>query len=173
MSFQPIIKNQKKYFTDQAGQSLLEITVSVGLILVIVTGLMLSTINGLKNSQFAQNQTLATKLAQEGIEKVRSIKDQDCPIFINGTQPYYWYDKNPKIWNFSIPLQRKFRIPPSSCSLTEISVTDTTEEIQGKFLRSIYIQDDSSVDIKKVTSEVIWIDYSGNHSSKLTTFLTN
>ena len=56
------------------GQSLLELVVSVGLLVVVVTALAVTMINGLRNSQFSQNQSQATKLAQEGLDGVKNVK---------------------------------------------------------------------------------------------------
>ncbi len=68
----------------QKGQSLLEIVTLTGVILAVVTGLTITVINGLKNSQFSQNQTQATKLAQEGLEEVRTIRDRNWMVCIQG-----------------------------------------------------------------------------------------
>src|SRR5258708_4225759 len=101
MHLQQPVKESRKYqlsrFSNlatchfQIGQSLLEVVVLIGLALVIVTGLTVVTINGLKNTQFSQNQAQATRFAQDAVDCVRSIKDTNKPITIGGS-PYYWYD---------------------------------------------------------------------------------
>src|SRR5436190_1935218 len=82
------------------GQSLLEIVVTLGLGLIIITGISIVAINGLKNSQFSKNQAVATKLAQEGLERVRQIRSQNCPTSIASTN-IPWYNAGTTIYGNS------------------------------------------------------------------------
>jgi DNA-binding NarL/FixJ family response regulator len=46
----------------------------MGVAIIVVGALTFATIASLRNAQFSQNQAQATKLAQEGLEKVKSLK---------------------------------------------------------------------------------------------------
>ncbi len=158
---------QIKLKNNEYGQSLLEITISLGLAMIIVTALTLTTINGLKNSQLSQNQLQATKLAQEGLEKVREARDKNCEFTIS-TKKYNWYgpDDVEKIWSITTSAV-KLKINTSACTLTESS-TDITD---GKFTRVITMSNDAKN--ATFTSIVTWNDFSGPHNSTVTTVLSN
>ena len=63
------------------GQSLIEVLASISVILLVIVGIVLATVFAIKGSAFSKNQALATKYAQEGMEKVRSDRDQDPETF--------------------------------------------------------------------------------------------
>ena len=52
---------------------------------IVVGALVFAIIASLRNAQFSKNQSQATKLAQEGIEKVRSARDRGETIGGNFT----------------------------------------------------------------------------------------
>ena len=69
------------------GQTLLELIVVVTVGIVIVAALTFIIIFSLRNADLAKNQTQATKLAQEAVEKVRSIRDTDGGVtFVAATK---------------------------------------------------------------------------------------
>ena len=155
------------------GQTLLELVVSLGLGLIVVSALVITTTSGLKNSQFSQDQAKATELAQEGLESVRTIADRNCKVVIGGNT-YYWYNKAPLIWdnlhqlvggpNFGFSTSPD----PAVCSLTEVS--PPFELVDNRFRRHINLVRLGS-DIR-VTAVVTWSDFSGSHNSSLITILS-
>jgi hypothetical protein len=203
----------------EAGQTLLEIVVMIGVILVIVSGLTITVVNGLKNSQLSQNQAQATKLAQEGIEKVKTIKANNWNVCSKVSEILFlvtWAD----IWTTgpmgsrstntcravtgvganstcSFKLNSDSVPPPTSvpCNTilggsipnTPIWLTSTSEISPGPeiiketpFTRLIYIEDyDDGTgnanlpNLKRVTSQVKWTDYSGEHVTNLSTIIAN
>ncbi len=179
------------YFKNYRAESLLEITIAMSLALIIITAVATTTLNGLKNSQLSQNQVQATKLAQEGLEKVKYIRGRNCPIEkISGsvTTQYSWFGdaadedtttdpNNPKliIWNHSFSVGETFEVDTSACKIVE-KPTDpiTSTTTATKFTRVIKIEDESVSNpaIKKITSVVSWTDFTGSHESKLITVLT-
>jgi len=57
--------------------------------IVIIGGLVAAVIVAVKNAQFARNQALATKYANEGMEKIRSYRDQTAwAVFKRGCGSY-------------------------------------------------------------------------------------
>lgn len=158
------------YLKNQKGQNLIEIVVMLGVLMVVLSSVVIVTVNGLKNSQFAKNQLLATKLAQEGIDNIKLAKSKNCQITFNSTN-YNWYDSN-TIWAVSIMAETAYSVNLNNnpCMVTG------NDSISGgftQFTRSISLIDYGSTSTKRVTSEVKWNDFSGTHSSKIVTLISN
>ena len=66
-------------FNDK-GQSLMELVVVLAVMIFVISALTFATIASLRNAQFSQNQAQATKLAQEGMERVRTSRDRNANI---------------------------------------------------------------------------------------------
>lgn len=71
---------QAKRTNNQLGQTLIELVIVIAVLVLIIGALVSATIASLRNAQFSNNLTQATKLAQEGIEKVRSSRDRNKTI---------------------------------------------------------------------------------------------
>lgn len=169
------------------GQSLLELVIALGLLTVVITVLAIATVNGLKNSQFSKNQAQATKLAQEGMEKIRTIRGRNytvCgPVGVTSWAALYTVSTSlcSSAPECTYVLQNMSQAAASPCTSTEywlnsaaalaserINVDNTT------FERQIKVRDyQSDITQKEVTVMVSWTDISGQHSSKLTTILVN
>lgn len=159
----------------QSGQAILEIIIVSGLAIAIITAITITTLTGLRNSQFSQNQAQATKLAQEGLEAVRVIKENNCPV-VTGAN-YYWSNTSsgPLVWDpgfTSDSLSFRYTltsiVPTSPNCRLYVAVP---EIIADRFTREIKILDDGT-NQKKITSKVKWKDASGEHESFLVTFVT-
>lgn len=137
----------RNFSLGENGNSLLEVLVAATVGVLVVTALTFATIFSIRNARFAQNSAQATKLAQEGLEKVRTQRDRRI---IN-------------LWSMTCPC--RFNL---SGTLVE-AAADIFEEIPP-FKRQI-LTEDPRADQKKVTSRVIWQDFAGEHESKLTTIL--
>ena len=163
-------------FNSQTGQALLEITIASGLAVLVISAITVTTIVGLRNSQFAQHQVQATKFAQEGLELVRTIKNRNCPINASNGVAYYWTDNLSLIWGNQgdITIQNDIYMPALSptCHLQSTTVPNT-ETLNTRFKRVIQLSPLVPVDNTKikVTSIVTWTDYSGSHQSELVTVL--
>ncbi|KKQ78266.1 MAG: hypothetical protein US99_C0027G0005 [Candidatus Daviesbacteria bacterium GW2011_GWF2_38_6] len=62
------------------GQTLIEVIVVAMVGILVVTALTFAVIFSLRNASFAKNQSQATKLAQEGIERVRGLRDRNGAV---------------------------------------------------------------------------------------------
>lgn len=62
----------KKFY--QKGQSLFEVIVALGVAIVVISALVRVTTISIANASFSRNQSLATKYAQEAMEKIRAYK---------------------------------------------------------------------------------------------------
>lgn len=179
------------------GQSLMELVVVIAVIIIVIGALVFATIASLRNAAFSQNQAQATKLAQEGLEWVRTGRDRNVCIrglidsvkSWNGNSSDNSCSGNGGIWEYSIfgDCERNqgdivgkcyFNIS-SNGALQNIGFQkadfpeSSAEVIAGGFKRAIILSDDeaSSETVKKVTAIVKWVDFSGSHESKLTTIL--
>lgn len=160
------------------GQSLLEIIVILGVIMVVVIGLVVVAVNSLRNSQLAKNQIQATLFAQQAIDNVRTIKGSNCPLKYSGTD-YSWVGSTGNVvWinRESLAGLYKTRLDASNCWLEAVLAE---EEIAGtSFKRKIEIAKDaggigdsgsSGITVKAIVS---WNDLSGPHQSMISTILT-
>ena len=66
-----------KKLTNEKGQALLEIVVALAVVVIVVSALVKLITISIKNASFARNESLATKYAQEAIEKVRAYRDEN------------------------------------------------------------------------------------------------
>lgn len=168
----------KNYFS-QKGQSLLEIAVSIGLVALIITILTITTINGLRNSQFAKNQVLASSYSQQGVELIKVMRQKDCQVTTTAGTVYKWFNDtagNPIIWNTSSDTtfdvnNGNFFVPnPTTCILTQQALAESLEN--GLFTRTTKLER-ISVGVIRVTVIVSWNDFSGPHETKNVSLVTN
>jgi len=59
------------------GQSLIEMVVAIGVVMIIIVALVAVATISVRNANFSRNQSLATKYAQEGIEEARRLRDEE------------------------------------------------------------------------------------------------
>jgi type II secretory pathway pseudopilin PulG len=170
----------------QTGQTLVELVISITLIVLIITAVTILTVNGLKNSQLSRNQVQATKLAQEGIEKMRTLRDSNqtvCGWSTNTTAV-----SSTGLWGTVCPAgcQYSFQFLNGTCGSTAVTApwikftsTPETVSIGGvNFQRTITVTDGKDLtntvnaNVKEITVTVSWKDSSGSHSSKVSSILT-
>lgn len=136
------------------GQSLLEALVAMAVAILIVGGLVVAVIVAVRNAQFAKNQTLATKYANEGMEWIRSERDTDWTIFAARSGPPpggTTYCLNNLSWA-SLP-----------CSFSLANNTFKREAVL------ITREADRKIEAKVTVS---WTDPAGPHKSELTSYFT-
>lgn len=69
----------------ESGQSLIEVLAALAVVILVVLALVMVVTTSIRNATFAKNQSLATKYAQEAIEKVRAFRDEDPDSFFAGS----------------------------------------------------------------------------------------
>lgn len=158
------------------GQTLLEVIVTSAVGILVVSALTFAVIFSLRNASFAKNQAQATKLAQEGLEIVRSLRDRDGAILyiVDPRPPPVQVDKFSGLWGISFSC-------PATCYFYFFSgiltggTASNSETVSGNFQRQFQIEEEGSDPSaqKKVTAVVRWSDFAGEHQSKLTTVLRN
>ena len=72
------------------GQSILEAIILVAIVVVFVTGVLVSLTVVRTSSQYAKRRSVATQYAQEAMETLRGLRDSKYSKFINllGNSPY-------------------------------------------------------------------------------------
>lgn len=164
---------------NQKGQNLLELIVVIAVTIIVVTALVFATLSSLRNAQFAQNQSQATKLAQEWIETIKIYRDKDEPIVMLETQQTWNEFLESSISNlgdtycYFIIKNNQLQFA-NACigQLENVSLFGTNSETteDGIFERYILVSN-NGVNQKRFTVVARWKDFSGTHESKLTTIL--
>jgi len=60
------------------GQSLIEVAIAVGVAVIIIGALVSLAVSATHSSRFARDHTQAAKLANEGLENVRRVRDSSA-----------------------------------------------------------------------------------------------
>jgi Tfp pilus assembly protein PilV len=165
-----------KHITNQKGQSLIEVVIALSIAIIVAVAFTNVTITSVRNAQFAKNQNLATKYAQQTIEYLRAIRDQDRVISASPVEN--WSD----LWEVNLGTTGQcYNLDKSNIQLTEAVSCTTDAVIQDKsgtdtmFMRRIKISDDGTVagkDRKTIDITVYWNDSKGQHSAVVSTYLT-
>lgn len=169
---------------NEKGQSLIEVLVVLVLAAMMIVALITIVLVSLKNAQFAQNQTKATKLAQDTIDNIRILRDnnQNKSLLPNDS----CFDQ---LWNTG---STDFGCGGGDdCYYGLVTFLDPPllrlrrealafkENLGDGFLRQIKVtQDDvsnpddglSPGEVKLVV-EISWTDSTGEHKSNLETYL--
>jgi len=160
--------------TNEKGQSLIEVLVVGVISAIMIIALIVIILNSLKNAQFAQNQTMATKYAQDAIDKIRILRDgnkEGSLLPISGSSSCF-----KELWNstsgtdFDCTPDCYYQLNTGS-ALQRISTSEVN--LTGGFSRQVKVnQDHDFPDEAMVTVTISWTDSSGAHSSILDTIIT-
>lgn len=124
--------NRKKIYV---GQSLVESVITLGVVILLVTGLVIGTTSALSYAQDSRMRSLATQYAAEGLEIARRERDAGWTAFARSG---------------SFCVDETALIPSEPCQL-----------IGGRFTRMLtYTPDTSTTEVHQVivTSVVYWVD---------------
>lgn len=159
------------------GQSLMELVVVIAVMVIVVAALAFATIASLRNANLAKNQAQATKLAQEGLEKIRSLRDRNTEsiIYTDSTHPNKFSD----LWAITFKCQDDpqncyFIFNSNTSGLIGNKTVTSFEDVSQfpNFQRQVQIEDEGDgTTQKKITVIVKWSDFAGAHESRLTTIL--
>ena len=141
-----IIKHmfQKKTFK---GQSLVESVVTLGVVVLLVTGLIVGTTSSLKYAQSSRSRNVATQYASEGLELARKERDNGWIAFARSGI---------------------FCVGPNGTIPTEPCVL-----LDGQYTRTLTYTYDAVAGAVVVQAEVAWIEGGTKKTITLQTTLTN
>ncbi len=143
------------------GQTIIEVIVVIGIVVVLTTGLIAGTTSSLKSAQSDRSRSEAVKYAQEGIEVARQLRDENWDTFFSYGGSVYCLGSDAK-GNTNFVVSTGGQCP------TNIMMQDGTLSI---FTRSVQFawQGNSGMQI------VVTVSYPENSQTKnvqLTTYLT-
>ncbi len=65
-----------KIFSTHEGQTLVEVLVAIAIVTLVLVAIVSRSVEAVRNANYARNQVLATRFAQEGIEWARRERDR-------------------------------------------------------------------------------------------------
>lgn len=140
----------KPRLTKQQGQSLVEVVVAVGVVVILVTGLIVGTTSALKTSQYGRSKSQAIKYAQEAMELTRQLRNNGWATF--AARSGLWCLDKVGAW-----IQGA-----GTCPLN----------IDNLFTRSATFTWNVGSSRMEVVVNVSWSDGGGLHNTQLTTYFT-
>lgn len=147
------------------GFSLVEIILAVALFTIFITGIVTLVLQGFSSNQLGNEQTIANQYSSEGLEAVRSIRNQDYSNLINTVGSGITRNAG-NVWQLSGAnniLDKYTRI---------ITIGDVNRDVSGNIVPAPTGTPDS--DTKKITSTTFWtVVGARNNSIALTSYLTN
>jgi len=84
----------------QGGQTLMEVLLAFGVLMLTVSAVMLGVVASLSNAQYTKNQSLANLYAQEGMAVVRQIRDSSWNNFCSYGNVNYCLPQNNRIVDY-------------------------------------------------------------------------
>lgn len=137
----------------QTGQSVVEMLMVLGLVAILVTSIVAGTTRSLISQRRSMDKDTAVKLAQSGMEIIRSLRDTDWDTFRNTTGT----------WCFSgTSLESVY---------DEDAFLDCPTRINNKYSRTVRFTWDESKDRMDVLVRVIWRDQS-YYYTEISSFFT-
>lgn len=140
------------------GQTLVEAIVVIGLVVLLVTGLIAGTTMSLHTTGSARTRSQAVKYSQEGIELIRTIRDENWNTFFTKFAGGYCFGSAAN----NDPVAAL--IPQVGTCPVNIITTDNS------FTRSVQFV--SEADRMKITVSVQYMEGADTKSIDLTTYLT-
>lgn len=152
------------FYREESGQTLIEILIAVVIVVLVLVAVVSRVVDAVGSTNFARNQLLATRFAQEGIEWARSQRD--------GLGWFAFANEVSSDPTFCLPnLDDSITaLAAGTCSAGQtISLTLFEREISFDY-RSVGIPDEG--DYVDVSVTVSWEDRVGTHQSLLNTRLS-
>lgn len=136
------------------GQTLVEVLVAVGVTTLLLVAMVAAVTRSLANAQFSKNKAQATKYVEEGLEVVRSKRDNAASWAVFLTTYPAGIKKLDSNLTFS-----------DGC-------TQSNKMTNSIFARCIEFADESA-EKRVITVTVYWSDGSGTHNTQASTYLTS
>lgn len=136
---------------NQSGQSLVELIIAMGVIVLVISSVAFLVIDSYASGRLSKEITQASFLAEEGMEAIRSIRDNS------------WDDLSPGTYGLAIS---------GSNWILQGSPEDISSQLNAG-IRTIIIEE-IDLDRKKITSQVDWKFVEARPQQvQLITYLTN
>jgi Tfp pilus assembly protein PilV len=133
------------------GQSLIEVIVTIVVVTLIVTGLTVAVITSMKSAQSSRARSTGAKLTQDGIEKIRNLRDKGWNTFMTYSGQFCLRDATE---------------PSEISSCSDISVGTL------KYRRTVEFVPEAANEKMTVTIKVEWNEGEEIRTSSATTYFT-
>lgn len=143
-------KQQNATRVFSSGQTLAEVVVAMGVVILLVTGIIAGGTSAIRTSDQGRIRSLAVKYSQESLELARELRDTDWSSF-QAKNGLWCLDKN-NTWS----------VGGAICSIN----------IDNTFTRSVTFTWNAASQRMEVTTTVTWQDGSVARTSQLTTYFT-
>ena len=150
-------QTQNKY---SSGQTLFELVVALGIGILMITAVVVLVTGSVKNSSFSQNNAMATRFAQEGLEWAKGEKEESWSSI---------FDKS-SIGNGTSYCLQTLSWSNGSSNCTQIANTVLTRTITMKKLDT---DNNGEYETIQATSSVTWADSNQTHDITLDTQFTD
>lgn len=145
----------------QKGQSLFEVVIALGVMSFILVGIVSLAGASIRNSSFSNNNALATKFTQEGMEWLRQRRDESWITFTSKSAA-----SPGTVWCLRDLSLASWPGTSGSCTATEF-ISGSNLFFRQATLITV------SVDVIDVATTVSWSDAQGTHSVRTSTLFTN
>jgi len=132
------------------GASLIESVVTLGVVILLITGLVVSMTSSLQSAQASKSRSLAVQYAQEALEIVRQERDSNWNTFasrdVSGTHTDYCMSSSgqlstpPELSCSRIVTFTKNIIDPGQMDVVVMVSWTEGSEIKNVFLKTTYTQ---------------------------------
>ena len=147
-----------------AGQTLIEVVIAVGLIVLVLTTLASGIALGVRNNRFAKDSALAKEYSRESLEWLRSMRDQA------GWETFYTIiDSDTGTATVTYCLNT-LPTDPTAFNNRNGGACTAGQTIDSRFTRQMVVTMNSTSQITGVTT-VTWVDGSKTFSSSSTLVL--
>lgn len=197
-----IYKFLKQSVIGRRGQTLIEVVITLGIALIIITSILVLVNASNRRATIARQATQASKLAQEGMEIVRNIRDEELDtVYVScSTTPCNWKDLYSSsigtipacIYLDTAPTPNEWNLYPptnSKCDAEKVGGSLGGPPGSGIFERKIEISDDnipppgpsqictnSGSDyktVKRISVKITWESPIGDQDREVISCLTN
>jgi len=135
-----------------SGQSLVEVVVVTGIVMLVLVALVAGAMMAVRNSQFSRARTRAMQLSREATEWIRSERREGWSEFANHSGTFCLQGLE-------------------GLDFTKNSDCSSSEKISNQFTRQAVLVKESNEKVK-VTVTTSWEDSNGEHSEEVITYLT-
>lgn len=139
---------------ENAGQTLAEIVVVIGIVLLLVTGLVIGATASLKAAQFGRSKSIAVNYAQDAIEVVRSVRDTSWSTLLS------YSTQNNGVWCLD-----------ANGNWSQASGSSCPVNISNIYSRKVtFIWNSPTM---RINILVAWTNGVNNYSTSVSTYFTN
>lgn len=164
-----------KKLAAQQGQTIIEVLIALSVVMIISVGFTNITLTALRNAQYARSQEQATKIAQEALEIIRAIRDQNGTVE-SGLWEDLWTVSTAQCFNLTGTFP-DYALDERNCADSfDESITPTNSPTVYRRKTTISRGTDESGNPDESTKQVIvtvyWQDSRGTHSAEVNTLFT-